>query len=140
MEQSSFRFKNPALTDMTYALNEQFNPKNAPERFPLNVSVTTRREPDQFSAIVSVKVQVAEESAEYPFHLSATMSTEFSWDESYPPRMVDSLVKFNAPALLLGYLRPYISQITCAGLGHPINIPFMDFTQNRENEKVNCDL
>lgn len=45
--------------------------------------------------------------------------------------MIEKLLNQNAPSLLLGYLRPIISQITAASPYNAYNLPFIDFQRNK---------
>ena len=57
------------------------------------------------------------------------MQASFRWDEKTTRDMADKLLKSNAPALLLGYIRPHIAQITEASPINTVHIPFMNFTE-----------
>lgn len=81
------------------------------------------------TAIVALTVDVGEESPNCLFFISVTMQASFRWDEKTPSNMADQLLKSNAPALLLGYIRPYIAQITEASPINTVHIPFMNFTE-----------
>ena len=54
---------------------------------------------------------------------------EFRWPDSLNVEMVEKLLNQNAPSLLLGYLRPIISQITAASPYNAYNLPFIDFSE-----------
>lgn len=133
MTESKFQFSNPFLTKMVFEFNEDFHPKDEPseKQFPLKTNVKIRRHESQPSALVDLTVDVAEATGEYPFYISATMCAVFTWD-GIQQDMVDVLLEKNAPALLLGYLRPYISQITQASPVESVNIPFMNFQDGKE--------
>ncbi len=129
MAQSKFQFQNPVLTKLDYAINEDYNSESPdPKDLPLSMQVQVSRQEEESAAYVRLIVSVAEQNPAYPFFLSASMVARFQWNEDLPPKLVDTLLRQNAPSLLLSYLRPYIAQITGAGPGNPIHIPFMDFT------------
>ena len=138
MKPSIFRFNDPILTDLHFELNEHFTPES-PELTEIssttNVSVRKSAE-SNCSAIVSLKIDLpAEQRSAFPFFISATMSAQFNWDDGLPDETVESLLTKNAPALLLGYLRPWIANVTEAGPTSAIHIPFMDFTQEASEKK-----
>ena len=54
---------------------------------------------------------------------------EFRWPDSLNMGMIEKLLNQNAPSLLLGYLRPIISQITAASPYNAYNLPFIDFSE-----------
>ena len=58
------------------------------------------------------------------------MSGEFKWSENVDEKTLDILLNSNAPAILLSYIRPYISTIT-SGAGYPaLILPLIDFTKD----------
>ena len=63
-----------------------------------------------------------------PFELNITIQGKFSWDDEFDDKTVEELLNVNAPALLLSYLRPIVSNITLNGMGNSYDIPFIDFT------------
>lgn len=63
-----------------------------------------------------------------PFEIEAKITAEFYWDKDISPELVSLLLSRNAPALLLGYLRPIIADTTQKAGLPAYNLPFMDFT------------
>lgn len=138
MKPSSFRFKDPVLTDLHFELNEHFSPEfPKPKEISSTTNVSVRKLTDSnHSAIVSLKIDLpAEKSNAFPFSISATMSAQFDWDDGLSDETIKQLLTKNAPALLLGYLRPWIANVTEAGPTSAIHIPFMDFTQEDSDKK-----
>lgn len=58
------------------------------------------------------------------------MEAIFTWENNLDPNMVKKLLKVNAPSLLLGYMRPLISNITNSSQYPTFNIPFLDMQEN----------
>jgi len=130
MMPSKFQFTNPVLTKMTFLLNEGYSPEGDEDsQLPFETQFSVQQL-DSSTAYVSLQANVAEESPKYPFCLSAVMGAHFRWGPEIDSQTVEELLKINAPALLLGYLRPYIAQITAASPCPPLHIPFMDFTRD----------
>ncbi len=130
MVPSKFQFTNPVLTKMAFLVNEGFSPEeNKDTQLPFETKFSVQRV-DSCMAYVSLQADVAEESQKYPFCLSAVIGAHFRWDQETDSQIVEALLKNNAPALLLGYLRPYIAQITMAGPFQPVHIPFMNFMED----------
>lgn len=132
MKPSSFRFTKPVLTNLNYEFNEQFSPEHLePEEISTSTRVSVKRlEEPESSAFVSLTIDLpAEKDNSFPFFISATMSARFEWDDTVTQETLEALLTKNAPALLLGYLRPWIAQVTGAGPMSAVHIPFMDFSQ-----------
>ena len=70
-----------------------------------------------------------------PFSILVKMSANFSWGENLEEKLVKSLLKSNAPAALLSYIRPIVSMMTMSSKYSALNIPFIDFTQNEISEE-----
>ena len=130
MSESGFQFSNPVLIKLSFELNKEFDPANSqPEKVSMNSRVSISSTEDN-SAIVTLDIGIEPNGENYPYIISAAMSSEFRWSsEISDKKLIDSLLHKNAPALLLGYLRPYIAFITAAGPAQQVNIPFMDFTK-----------
>ena len=65
-----------------------------------------------------------------PFFIEAEEAALFRWNpEKVDAEHSEKLLKQNAPALLLSYLRPTISLITSASPYAAYDIPFMNFTE-----------
>ena len=60
------------------------------------------------------------------------MVSGFTWND-LDDEMVDTLLRQNAPALLLSYARPIIASITNASKFPTYNIPFFDFSEESVN-------
>lgn len=63
------------------------------------------------------------------------ISADFTWSKELPLDTVNELLSRNAPALLLGYVRPYVAQITEASPVGAVHIPFMNFAP-QEKPKI----
>lgn len=126
MRESAFQFSNPVLTNINFFLNEHFVPEQDTQEIPIKTNVQVC-EPEDNTADVALTIDVGQNNDEYPFFISLTMRAKFRWDESFSDDMVSKLLRTNAPALLLGYIRPYIAQITEASPISTVHIPFMNF-------------
>lgn len=130
MMASSFQFKEPFLTHLEYGAHsleegqQQDNNHQIPISFKNEVQFI-----GETSAYVSLTVQVAEKAEACPFYVNATMMAEFRWEPDLDSEKRDQMLRCNASALLLGYIRPIVSQITGVGPYDAVYIPFMDFTR-----------
>lgn len=133
MKRSNFQFTNPRVVDLNFNLNRGFrNDPNTKVTFKLDFKVNVHRLEGN-EAIVELTVK-SENNDITPFSFSATEGAKFNWSDTFNEEETDALLNVNAPALLLGYVRPLIASISSASGFGGYNIPFMDFTQNREQQ------
>lgn len=132
MKESNFQFKDPYLTKVDFEFNKDFI-GGKEISIENNMSVDIKRKEDEPIAVVSVKLVIGEKSEKMPFFIDCAMESSFKWNESeYDEKTVNELLSINAPSLLLGYLRPIVSQITNLSPYPPYNIPFYNFLNNEE--------
>lgn len=125
MKTSPFQFKEPSLQSLSFELNPDFqNNDNIAiyERFNVKVS----KNKDNRSALVALTYEMNKEK-NIPFFVKAEIRSVFVWDTELENDTIDSLLEHNAPALLLGYLRPIVANLIANAGFPPYNIPFMDF-------------
>lgn len=130
MKNSRFQFENPVLKSLDFKIN------NVSEALDISsvemqneIKVNTKRHKEKPTAIVELSVIIGTEDDSSPFYIEATIGSRFIWDEDkYDEETIDSLLKMNAPSLLLSFIRPIISNITNVSPYPAYNIPFIDFT------------
>ena len=128
--ESAFQFSNPSLTKMEFCINEEFESSQDKEvKIAVNMGVQIDRSATDNNARVSLTLEVGKKDSEDPFYVCATEMAEFRWSEALNNEMVEKMLNQNAPSLLLGYLRPIISQITAASPYNAYNLPFIDFSR-----------
>lgn len=129
MQMSEFQFSNPYLVGLDFKLNSDYVEQNAS---PINTEVTfnvaINKDETKPEAIVELTVIIGSMNYNSPFCIEATEGARFHWnkDISLDP---DRLLKQNAPALLLAYLRPIIAMLTTASPFNAYNLPYIDFTK-----------
>ncbi len=131
MNPSAFQFTNPILLDMKMEINRHFSPdenKAIETRFHVRVN----KEAQKREAIVELTVEIGGKETYLPFFISVTEGAKFKWGETVDCK-ADTLLNQNAPALLLGYVRPLIATITAASPFDAYHIPFIDFTGTENN-------
>lgn len=131
--ESIFQFSNPALLKLDFKINNSFC-SNDGEEIKLTLKVETRinREKNAEEALVVLCVNIGETTASSPFYVYAEESANFKWQRgAYDEEAINRLLKQNAPALLLSYLRPIIANITGASPYSAYNIPFMNFRESQ---------
>lgn len=128
--ESAFQFSNPSLTKMEFCINEEFESSQDKEvKIAVNMGVQIDRSATDNNARVSLTLEIGKKDSEDPFYVCATEMAEFRWLEALNNEMVEKMLNQNAPSLLLGYLRPIISQITAASPYNAYNLPFIDFSR-----------
>lgn len=132
--ESAFQFKNPTLTKLRLIVNDEF--EKGAERVSIKLGIETKvnRKSNSNEAVVELNLSIGEVGKSCPFVINATESAEFRWDNSFEPKVIDDLLKLNAPALLLSYLRPIVSQITASTPYGAYNIPYINFIKMTEKK------
>lgn len=130
---SGFQFSNPVLTKVIFLLNDKVLENKMPSNADIPIKTTaSMKQMGEHASVVALKVDVGEQSDHHPFYISAIMQAKFIWNDSISDDMAEVLLKRNAPALLLGYIRPYIAQITEASPIGTVHLPFMNFAEECE--------
>jgi len=84
------------------------------------------------SSMVLLKLEIGSRDSSSPFYIQAEEVAIFNWDaDAIDESQRDKLLKQNAPALLLSYLRPTIAMITSASPYASYNVPFMNFSEKK---------
>ena len=130
MKESDFQFTDPCLIHMNFRENKDFTIESGREvKINTNIEVNQQRINDN-EAVVSILINLGSEENSVPFSLEAEFVAQFRWGQAFNSNTVDSLLKQNAPALLLSYARPIISMITNASHFPAFNIPFFNFKED----------
>lgn len=131
--ESVFQFSNPMLLKLDFSVNQDFE-NNDEEKIRLSVRLETQvaqENKDDNEAFVVLCVTVGEKEKKFPFYVYAEEAASFKWEKgAYSGETLNKLLKQNAPALLLSYLRPIIANITNSSPYTAYDIPFMNFKEN----------
>ena len=128
---SSFQFTPPLLTQLQFSVNKGY--KGPSEDVDIDIPIELKvSKPDAVeckdrTAFVALAVTVGARTEQFPYFITVEMGANFRWAETVGDEMAEALLSRNAPALLLGYIRPYIAQITEASPVGAVHIPFMNF-------------
>lgn len=129
--ESTFQFTNPALTNLEFKINDEFNKQEDKEiQLSISMSIQVDRVETTNEAIVGLTFELGEKNENVPFYIKAVEKANFRWNDSLDELTIDILLNQNAPALLLSYLRPVVVQITAASPFGAYNIPFINFTKD----------
>lgn len=134
MRNSRLQFKNPRLLKLHYELNKNFKNEGYVK---LDVKSKTSIKKGEKTAFVLLELNIFDKSNtanDVPFYIDICMEGQFFWDDGFTKEDIDRLLKSNGPAILLSYIRPYISSIAIGAGFPPLILPLMDFTDN------DCDV
>ena len=128
MKQSNLKFTNPIVTHLVFDINSQYDREStAPIQNSFSVEIS--KSDDENEAIVQLSILIGKKefTTEEPFCIDMTIGAKFKWDNVYDEKTLQELLSKNAPALLLGYARPIIANITDAGPIPAYHLPFYNF-------------
>lgn len=131
MGPSIFQFSNPLLISMSMEVNRRFTPSHD-SALPAKFKVDIEKDLDKREAIVELTVEIGMKDPSVPYFISVTEGAKFRWSEEADDK-IESLLNQNAPALLLGYIRPIVASVTVASPFEAYNIPFIDFTAKEKS-------
>ncbi len=135
MEKSSFQFSNPDLTKCVFKVNKKFKGTgkvNLGTKFSVAIGEINEEKRQCF---VELSIVSGSDTEESPFYSDITMMAKFMWSENTSKEQLDTFLNVNAPALLLGYIRPIIANLTNSSRFPVYNIPFINFTKTECEEK-----
>ncbi|MCD8221832.1 MAG: protein-export chaperone SecB [Clostridiales bacterium] len=133
MRKSKFQFTDPKLERLEFVTNTKYD-KDKFDGIVME-STTEVKSDDSNEAYVALTLRIGNSEEGQPFSILVRMSADFSWEQNLEKGLVESLLRSNAPAALLSYIRPIVSMITTSS-GYPaLNIPFIDFTKNEIDEE-----
>lgn len=132
MKESSLKFTNPSVTHLVFDINPECNEKDSVSiTNTFNVEVSKSKDKDENEAVVQLNIIIGDKdfSKGVPFYFDITIGAMFSWDDAYDDETLQTLLSKNAPALLLGYARPIIANITESSPIPAYHMPFYNFTE-----------
>lgn len=139
MEYSDISFSNPVVTETEFVENTNFKSESKSIEIGTNIRKDIRYDKENKSVFdVEMTVEVGEKTNKSPFYIKVKMSAQFRLEKDGVSEDQRSLFeKVNAPALLIGYIRPVVSYLTSLSRYPVYHIPFINFTdENKENDKT----
>lgn len=130
MKPSKFQFLNLYLVEVNFVTNPDFiSGKNDDDVEMQNVfNVQVRKSKNENRANVELTLETNAENDQAPFKLKIKVASDFKWEDLSDER-VESMLKMNAPALLLGYMRPIVAGLTNSSNFATYNLPFINFKE-----------
>lgn len=102
-------------------MNEDIEMENS-----FNVQVKKDKENRRAKVELVLETNVNVEDA--PFRMRVKVASDFKWD-NLDDESVEAMLKCNAPALLLSYMRPIVANITNVSKFPVYNLPFVNFQE-----------
>lgn len=141
-KESSFRFTNPKISELMFAPTGEDTPSDLKSILTnINLKSEVERESDSENATVTLTITNFDKddlennnTDKLPYLIRMGYTADFKWSDNMPNERVEGFLKINAPALLLGYIRPQFAEITSKSGFETINLPFLDFTNNEIDE------
>ncbi len=127
---SSFQFTSPHVSEFNFKINKEYKSNNDQDSLPIAFNIkkgNVKTESDGASQqFVELTMTIGNENS--PFTFYAVIGADFRWSRELDDETVQNLINKNAVSLLIGYLRPIISQFTVQAGVTPLNLPFIDLT------------
>lgn len=124
------------LMCVEYGYNEKFI--NNPERkIPIEFSLTpkVKRFKKEKKAIVSLELKLFKKNVkDFPIWAKIKNQAEFEWD--IDDKIAETLLETAAPAHLLSYIRPLLSQLTTMSDLPALIIPLINFKSKKEDSTI----
>lgn len=130
MKSSKFQFLNPYLEEVYFTVNPEYTPETNEGGIEMQnaFNIQVARSKNENRANVKLTLETNAENEKAPFKLRITMASDFRW-EDMDETTVESMLRLNAPALLLGYMRPIVAIITNSSNFPVYNLPFFNFKE-----------
>lgn len=132
MGTSQFQFSNPMLSSLQFHVNDTYEANDT--EISMNISMDIKKERiAKREAIVELTLEIGENNESAPFYVKAVEGATFKWEEGAfeKEQEIEKLLDVNAPALLLSYLRPIISNVTTMSKYPAYHVPFVNFNSAR---------
>lgn len=120
---SGFQFSNPKVNHFIFDINNSYKPDMEDGELPVMFNV--QKDPiDGNQQYEELNMTIGNESS--PFTIEASIGAFFRWNNDLDDETVQNLLNKNAVSLLIGYLRPIVSQFTVQAGMKPLNLPYID--------------
>jgi preprotein translocase subunit SecB len=130
MKNSNFQLEGQKLIYVNYKINDNFSPNKNGVELEFDYNIEVKKDLDSQKAVVDLffKVFKEENLLKNPFYIDICIRGWFYWQDEIEEEILDTLLKINAPAVLMSYIRPVISQLTSFS-GYPaLILPLINFT------------
>lgn len=128
MQPSKFQFINPYLKELYFDTNMNFDMDQAKFEMQNSFNVKIKRSEHENRANVELALEINYEKENAPFKLKIKVASDFKWDDIEEKR-IEAMLKNNASALLLSYMRPIVASITNSSNFPAYKLPFINFKE-----------
>lgn len=129
MKKSIFQFSNPRVCEVVFVENKEMREeKQGSLEVELNVEITRSDVLPEAVVVLTVTIGVNEDA---PFKMRVVEEANFIWEKGTDEAEIEPFLKQNAPALLLGYVRPIVANITLASRSGAYDLPFINFRESK---------
>lgn len=130
MKPSKFQFLNPYLEEVNFVANPNFISSEEDSGLEMKniFNVEVKRSKSENRANVGLELEINPENEQAPFKLRIKVASDFKW-EDLEEKTVESMLNYNAPALLLSYMRPIVASLTNSSNFPAYNLPFINFRE-----------
>ena len=130
MKQSDLQFSNPRIEKIDFRVNNNIGNS---DNIPICIEVETNATIDCQEAIVKLNLivgEINEESGEVvtSMYFNGIIVADFSWNDNI--ENAETMLKISGGTVLLSYIRPILANLTLQAGMKPLNLPFINFTQN----------
>lgn len=136
MKKSSFQFNDPMLMKFEYNVNKKLKPTDINKKVEnVEFNVSIHRNPnDETQAVVELNIEIGDENT--PFYINVIEGAVFKWDKGeYSESEISSLLKANAPAVLLSYVRPLIASVSSMSPLGTYKLPLINFAESTKTNR-----
>lgn len=130
---SDFQFVKPYLEELTFKVNKEFAMQGSELNMQNEFTTEIKKSTSENQANVRLTLESNADDPHAPFYVRISVASDFKWGDM-SEEMVESMLKVNAPALLLGYMRPIVADITNSSGFPAYNIPFINFKDSRDEK------
>lgn len=128
MKPSKFQFVNPYLVELSFAINPNFNAGDGEIEMQNSFNVQVKRSKSENRANVELTLAINVDNQSAPFTMKIKVASDFKW-EDLQEKTIEGMLNYNAPALLLGYMRPIVASVTNSSNFPAYNLPFINFKE-----------
>ena len=139
VNKSGFQIKAVRLKSIDYGINEEYDDAKYEGKEPplkLSIEAEISKNEEELSAFVILRVNVSKKKDKnFPVWARVEYQGICAWDESMKDK-ADQMLQITAPAHLLAYVRPIISQLVALSSLPPIVLPLLDLTKGSVVKKM----
>ena len=134
-------FTAPVMTFSKFELNPDFKDEGQGLSAEIHFHHSVNRLDDQNTAVVALRLQINQKlekkASDAPFWLEVEYAAQFGWDEGLSEEEIDRYLHINASAVLIGYIRPLVANLTSSSPLPIYTLPFINANDLFQPEEGN---